>query len=79
MKKLLSKINLKLLVFWVLLVAVLDIMAGYIFIPQKVKDLWSEDIELDRNILIEYLELSKGSPWWIGSDKSKLPCQRLKE
>jgi hypothetical protein len=52
---------------------------GYKSIPQKVKDLWNEDIELDRNILIEYLELSKGSSYWFGSDRSKFPCQRLQE
>jgi hypothetical protein len=52
---------------------------SYQSIPQKVKDLWDEDIELDRNILIEYLELSKGSAWYLGSDRSKFPCQRLKE
>ena len=48
-------------------------------IPQMVKDSWGEDIELDRNILIEYLELSKGSAFYWGSGYSKLPCQRLKE
>ena len=52
---------------------------GYKSIPRKVKDLWNEDIELDRNILIEYLELSKGSAYWVGSDRSKLPGQGLRE
>ena len=51
----------------------------YKSIPQMVKNSYGEDIELDRNLLIEYLELSKGSPYYLGEDRSKLPCQRLKE
>lgn len=51
----------------------------YKSIPQMVKNSYGEDIEFDRNVLIEYLELSKGSPWYLGADRSKLPCQRLKE
>lgn len=44
-----------------------------------VKNSYGEDIELYRNVLIEYLELSKGSTYYLGVDRSKLPCQRLKE
>jgi len=52
---------------------------GYKSIPRKIKDMWGEDIELSRELLIEYLKLSKGNVYYFGMDTSKLPCQRLKE
>ena len=50
----------------------------YKSLPQKIKDSVGEDIEFDKEILIEYLNYAKGSLNMI-STSSKYPLQRLRE